>query len=68
MSLSIDCQYLVTGDQTGGIHVWNLTIVEDDNNKSLMKTFDIHSGEGQIKNLVPLAHPMSVYGLTDEAV
>jgi len=71
MTLTVDNQYLVTGDSAGTIYVWNLS-VEGDNStgggakgaKQLLQQLDVHAEYGAITNLVALTRPLSLFGLT----
>ena len=50
---------LITGDISGVIYIWNLSADEPS-----LKTFDLHKDHGAVTNLVMVARPLSLFGLT----
>ena len=66
MCLSVDGQYLISGDYTGIIYVWSTSAIHssDENSTGLISTYELHKDKGQITNLVALTRPLSLFGLT----
>ena len=66
MCLTVDGQYLVSGDQSGVLYVWSTAHIQaqDDNQSGLVSTFEIHKDKGPITNIVALHRPLSLFGLT----
>jgi len=72
--LSVDGQYLITGDSQGLLYIWSTSpeplsaIMSNDNTNTtssgLISTFELHKDKGAINNLVALHRPLSMYGLT----
>ena len=66
MCLSVDGQYLVSGDQSGLIYIWNISKVHlsDDAQSGLISTYELHKDKGEITNLVAIHRPLNLFGLT----
>jgi WD40 repeat protein len=64
--LTIDNQFLISGDISGLIYIWNVEKIHahDDAQHGLMSTYEIHKDKGQITNLIAIHRPLSLFGLT----
>jgi hypothetical protein len=66
LCLSIDGQYLISGDHSGVIYIWSTADIHstDESITGLVSTYDLHKDKGHITNLVALTRPLSLFGLT----
>ena len=73
MCLTVDGQFLITGDKGGLIYIWNASVSQlqsgasntiDPHDNGLVCTFELHKDQGQINNLIAIRRPLSLFGLT----
>lgn len=69
MCITIDGQFLITGDKSGLIYIWTTmpisqTTSQDPKDNGLVCTYELHKDQGQINNLVAIRRPLSLFGLT----
>ena len=71
LCLTVDGQFLISGDSQGLIYVWStqshfesLPDSTDLKGSGLITTFELHKDQGSITNLIALHRPLSLFGLT----
>jgi hypothetical protein len=68
MCLTLDGQYLISGDAVGHIYIWNMEKIDPQSGMPKLKLFDLHKPkngkEGSaITNLIPINRPLNLFGL-----